>query len=787
MIFYKLFKNSKYIFTLIIILIIVLTSLTDAQELYVSTAGSDNNPGTLGKPFATLLKAQLTARKIKKGSPVTIYLRGGIYYLSSPIVFTWQDSGIEFKAYKNEKPVISGGCRIYPDWKPYKNGIVKAVIKNFTGQQLFVNGKLMILARYPDYDSTAKFLDGFTSIKNLEERSKNWKNPEDGYLHAMHKALWGSLSYLIKGRDDKGNLIYKGGWQNNRHMGPNPDIAFVENIFEELDRPEEWFFDRADGILYFYPDKNLDLTKARFEEVKLSNLIEFKGDEQHPVRYIVLKGIAFRQSSRTFMKTKEPLLRSDWTIYRGGAVLFNGAENCKIQNCNFGQLGGNVIFVNNFNRNINISGCHIFNSGGSGIVFLGDPDAVRDPLFQYDQTMNAEDIDKTPGPKTDNYPSNCVVEDCLINDIGRIEKQTAGVEIEMSSYITVKHCTIYNVPRAGINIGSGCWGGDIIEGCDVFNTVLETSDHGAFNSWGRDRYWNYKRTEMDSIVSEFPGLILLDVVSPNIIRNNRFRCDHGWDIDLDDGSTNYRIYDNVCLSGGIKLREGFYRTIENNIMINNSFHPHVWFKNSGDIFTKNIVSAGYFPIRIKYWGKEVDYNIFMDSTSLKEARLNKTDMHSVVAPNLFTDPASGDYRVKNNSPAFKTGFKNFDMNNFGVVSPALKKSAKHVDIPALIILKKIKDKVTEFMGMKVKSLNTLDEQSATSMSSAKGVLVLEVPPQCHLKNYIRPNDVILSFNNRPTDNVRELLEARMGKKFGKKVNMVIFRNQKEQEITVEIN
>ena len=24
-----------------------------------------------------------------------------------------------------------------------------------------------------------------------------------------------------------------------------------------------------------------------------------------------------------------------------------------------------------------------------------------------------------------------------------------------------------------------------------------------------------------------------------MLRNNRWRCDHGWDIDLDDGSTNY--------------------------------------------------------------------------------------------------------------------------------------------------------------------------------------------------------------------------------------------------------
>ena len=82
------------------------------------------------------------------------------------------------------------------------------------------------------------------------------------------------------------------------------------------------------------------------------------------------------------------------------------------------------------------------------------------------------------------------MEDCLITRSGRFEKQTAPVEIDMAQNITVRHCSIYDVPRAGINIGDGCWGGHVIEFCDVFDTVLETGDHGSFNSWGRDRYWH---------------------------------------------------------------------------------------------------------------------------------------------------------------------------------------------------------------------------------------------------------------------------------------------------------
>ena len=115
-------------------------------------------------------------------------------------------------------------------------------------------------------------------------------------------------------------------------------------------------------------------------------------------------------------------------------------------------------------------------------------------------------LDTAPGPKTDNYPADCRVEDCLLHGFGVVEKQTAGVEISMSESITVSHASIYDCPRAGINIGDGCWGGHVIEYCDVFDTVKETGDHGSFNSWGRDRYWGLG----PRVWAKYPGMALWD-------------------------------------------------------------------------------------------------------------------------------------------------------------------------------------------------------------------------------------------------------------------------------------
>ncbi len=374
-----------------------------------------------------------------------------------------------------------------------------------------------------------------------------------------------------------------------------------------------------------------------------------------------------------------------------------------------------------------------------------------------------------------------------MNDLGEIEKQATGVEIETASSITVSHNSIYNTPRAGLNIGDGCFGGHLIEYNDVFNTVKETGDHGSFNSWGRDRYWSPDRDYMDSLAAVHPELILLDAQKQTIIRNNRFRCDHGWDIDLDDGSSNYYIYNNLCLNGGLKLREGFHRWVENNIMVNNSFHPHVWFKNSGDIFKHNIVMKKYAPIEVSDWGANVDYNLFPDTSALKDAIINGTDKNSIAADPLFKNPAKGDFTVAANSPALKIGFVNFPMNQFGVQKAALKKIAKQAPIPELFILtdEKGKPAIVSFLGGSIKSVQGLGDRSAYGLPDETGVIIVNLEKNSLLsKAGLQAGDVIRSSDNVPVKNVKELIDIYQSVNWTGKLNLTVMRNQKLIEVVV---
>jgi hypothetical protein len=783
-----------------------------AIEIYVSPGASETGDGTRERPFRSIHDARDLARTFAGKEPVTVWIGDGIHYLDQTLQFKAEDGGtgkypLYYRALHEGKAVISGGKRLEVEWTPYRDGIhVCRVPEGLLIDQLFMNGRRQEMARFPNSKEGKNVFDHWTLSHSAEpdpehdplaaERIAHWQNPQGAYLHAMHRALWGGMHYRVTGKNMDGTLELEGGWQNNRPARIHGTYRFIEHIFEELDAPGEWYHNREESRLYYYPGTDLDLHKAEVEVVSLRHLVEFNGSMDRPVCHIHLEGLVFKHAARTFMENREPLLRSDWTTYRGGALFFNGAAHCSVTRCELDQLGGNSIFVNNYNRDITISGCHIHESGANGIAFVGDPAMVRNPIFRYG-SQDYGNLDLTPGPRGENYPSGCMVYDCIVERTGRTEKQTAPIQISMSHRITVSHCSIYDVPRAGINISEGTFGGHVIEYCDVFNTVLETGDHGSFNSWGRDRFWDPDIPTMNREVGNNPRLPFLDMVEPNTIRNSRWRCDHGWDIDLDDGSSHYRIYNNLLLNGGLKLREGYHRVVTNNIVVNNGLHPHVWPRNNGDVITGNIFFTSHRAIAMtrgmeadEKWGKEIDYNVFTSNHAdrLLYAR-NGCDLHSIVADPGFRDPESGDFSIDPGSPLAALGFVNFDMTSFGVVTPHLRSIAR---VPLLPELQMHTD-TTGADGQPGEEIlwndARLKEPRGSALSAygmglgTEGVAMADVPRFSGAWAMgFRTGDFILEVNGKKAGTMKKFISL-MEK--GGKQRIKLVRNQEETEINIK--
>ena len=94
------------------------------------------------------------------------------------------------------------------------------------------------------------------------------------------------------------------------------------------------------------------------------------------------------------------------------------------------------------------------------------------------------------------------------------------------------------------------------------------------------------------------------------------------------------------------------------------------------------------PSVMREWTQQIDYNLLHDpdrrtpipAKPLQD--LSRHDEHSLEAGARFIDPATGNYNVSLDSPAFQLGFANFDMRDFGVQAPELKAIARTPELPS---------------------------------------------------------------------------------------------------------
>jgi hypothetical protein len=709
----------------------------DAQ-IHIATHGSDSNTGTAQRPFASLDRARREVRKIKQRGPgpITVWVHARAYYLEAPLIFGPEDSGtaevpITYSAHEGEMVTISGGRRLTCNWNPYKDEIMVCSLPEIAQRQLgftqlFINGRRQIRARYPHYDAVNPLVsgNGYIEVRDISEAwpstqfhfdpatftRKKWKRPQEAVVHLFPLDYWGNLQWEVKDIDWNEHSIKLGwgGFQLNEllfgraatgigksqlyHEGYKSRF-FVENIFEELGASGEWYLDREEGLLYTTPEEGVEVSKAVIEAPMLERVAEFRGSQRRPVQYITLSGFRIAHTASTFLSGYEAPSAGDWTIHRGGAVFLEGAEHCAIEKCFFDAVGGNGVFLNEYNRQFRIYGNRFTEAGDSAICLVGSERKI--------QGMNS------PVP-ADNLISNNLIQDC-----GFFGKQIAGVFLSISERNIVSHNHIYNMPRAAICINDGWAGRHVIEFNHIHDTVRETHDHGPFNSWARGRFWCMEQShghashgsgyhDGDSSYAfyypEEDGYVA-------VIRNNIFReppSVHQLGIDLDDGSSHYHVYNNVCIGISIKLREGDYRTVENNIFVHPANPPAFHQGGNRDRFVRNIVVTSsaanhafgkssvpgdsYQVSQTPAIGPivaEIDYNLFFNDlgqfyaslTPRGQERIHCTlaqwqklgyDRHSLYADPEFVDPEHGNCQVREGSPALQAGFRNIDLSQAGL-------------------------------------------------------------------------------------------------------------------------
>ncbi|MCP4311527.1 MAG: hypothetical protein GY790_09725 [Bacteroidetes bacterium] len=716
------------------------------EILYVASDGSDLNAGTLSSPFATITKARNVIREENiqgKSRSYRVILREGTYYLPSTFILSPEDSGKEGKTivytnYRDEKVSISGALRLKCQWQLHENGVYKCSLPEQSGlkfSQLFVNGKRQVRARYPNGNSLLPDKEAYIFPIKADQwphekiyfdprtfSEKRWENPRESILHIFPNHHWGNLQYKITGvnyeessiqfeqRDPQINETYfkmmerPGTWLSDRSN------FFIDNVLEELDVEGEWYFDRNDKQLFYMPHDTIDLETAVVEVPVLKELISIKGSMEDPVKNIRFENIRFTGSSTSYMERYEYPSLGDWGIVRSGAVLLEGVEGCAIEDCFFDAAGGNAIFINKYAHEVEITGNLFTECGESAVCLVGKSHLNFDKSYQCNY-CGAEHPWGWEKP-SEEIPSACLIHNNLIHDIGVFGKQVAGVFLSLSKEISISHNHIFNTPRAAICFNDGWHGGHYVEFNDVHHTVRETGDHGPFNSWGRERFWCERQSHGQG-ASHPAGDVLADAKQTTLIRNNRFADNKGWGIDLDDGSSNYHVYNNLCIGVSVKLREGDYRTVENNIFYKGANPPsiHRGYEDNHDVFRKNIVVvdtlkfnptkdynffSGLTSEKVFHfigtpeqgkWIATLDSNLYFTTSGKFRARVDGGgrnsaagnnymnldewqnlgfDRHSILADPLFEDPEKGSFKLGPHSPSFDLGFREFPLDQFGL-------------------------------------------------------------------------------------------------------------------------
>jgi hypothetical protein len=386
-----------------------------------------------------------------------------------------------------------------------------------------------------------------------EFSTRMWKNPTTGVVHAYHGIHWGNWQFKI----DDCNYVDRtiswsyGGFQEARGYKSGSEW-FIDNIFEELDAPGEWFYDEKEQKLYFYPNSTTDSLPSTGYGTALQRLLNVRGTLRNPVYNITVVNLTLTQTEPTFLESYEAPSGGDWSIHRGGTVFVEGVDGFTIQQCLFDSPGGNGLFLSNYVRNAIIERNEFRYPGDSAIASLG----------------STELIDGTSG----NQPRGTKIINNLMHENGIYGKQSAAYFQSLTAQVEFDGNILFNGPRDGVNFNDNFGGGHVLKNNLGFNMVRETADCGPFNFFNRVPY----------ITRLFDGttpslMLAMSYNSNNFLITNYHSV---WPLDHDDGSCYWVDTNNFLVYGGFKNNYGHSKSTLNNTYI----YPDASHHNRNEIF-----------------------------------------------------------------------------------------------------------------------------------------------------------------------------------------------------------
>ena len=460
-------------------------SAAEGLTFYVAVDGNDAWSGRLASanaaktdgPLASLQGARDAIRKLKKASGVprgglAVEVAAGRYQLAQPLELAAEDSGaddapIVYRARQGAEVRLLGGREV-TGWKPVAApdelarldpaargktfvadlkaqgitdfGEVKAGhtwAQSDPGLELFFADEPTTLARWPN--------EGFTKIPSVlgptpvdirgtkgckegifsyeGDRPARWRGQPDVMLHGYWFWDWADQRLKVESIDAEKHSITLAAKPQHHYGFRKGQWYYAYNVLCELDRPGEWWLDRAQGKLYFWPPTAIEKSRA-----VVSSL---------PAALIAKKAECLTFQGFTIEGT------------RGTAVQVSQGRRVRLLGCTIRNTGNAAASLNG--RECGAIGCDIAQTAGGGVSIDG-------------------------GDRKTLTPGRMFVENCHIRNFGRWNPvykpavSLSGVGNRMA------HNLIHDAPHMAVSFS----GNDhVIEYNEIHSVVYESNDAGV--------------------------------------------------------------------------------------------------------------------------------------------------------------------------------------------------------------------------------------------------------------------------------------------------------------------
>lgn len=469
------------------------TAAVSTNDVYVSTDGSDSNAGTREKPFASLEKA-LAA--IRSDGPGTIWLAEGDYPAADGIVLEERDGGTaqaplvirsqpphaaritgakEVTGFEPIPPdqaasLISEDARrhvLVADLEAQGFPALRKLPDSFRAagcEEVIYGDRPLQSARWPNegFATFTEVIDAGASapvhwvtrevyrpgsFRFPNDRPKRWDLARGVYLHgfwcydwyddalrvAAHNADTRELRFTAKHPYGIGNPWNK---ESERKF-------YALHVFEELDRPGEYYLDRRANKLYLWPPGDVEKTPVMVSLCR-NPLLKAGG-----VSNLVLRDLVFENGC-------------------GWAVEMTGCTNSRIENCIVRNMGLGGIRCSGGAEN-HVVRCEVTRTGSRAVSIAA-------------------------GDRTSLTPGNCSVVGNHLHHVGRHD-WGGGRGVTLGGCGNrVAHNLIHHCPTGGVSYGGN---EHTLELNEIHDVCLLYGDVGVFytgrdwSSRGNVVRWNY--------------------------------------------------------------------------------------------------------------------------------------------------------------------------------------------------------------------------------------------------------------------------------------------------------